>query len=80
MPYQWGGFSSTEEFLQGLKAGKAAGDVYTAEKRRLLEAAVSKQAVGIDCSGLISRCWRLNVKKAGARRPLFSVQRSMFDV
>ena len=29
------------------------------EKRRLLDDAVSAQAVGIDCSGYISRCWKL---------------------
>ena len=59
VPYQWGGFSSLAEFDAGVRAGKAAGDVYTAEKRRLLDDAVSAEAVGIDCSGFISRCWRL---------------------
>ena len=48
-----------EIFLAGLAVGKAAGDVATPEKRKLLDAAVSKQAVGIDCSGFISRCWNL---------------------
>lgn len=59
LPYMWGGFDTPESFDAGLRAGKAAGDVYTAEKRRLLDDAASKHAVGIDCSGLISRCWRL---------------------
>jgi hypothetical protein len=59
MPYQWGGFATPEEFDRGLAAGLAAGDVYTTEKRRLLDAAVSRRATGIDCSGLISRCWNL---------------------
>ncbi len=59
VPYMWGGFSSLEEFTNGIKTGKAAGDVYTAEKRALLDAAVSKECVGIDCSGLVSRCWKL---------------------
>jgi hypothetical protein len=59
MPYKWGGFDTPETFLKGVRAGRAAGDVYTLEKRRLLEAAVSDQAVGIDCSGFISRCWQL---------------------
>lgn len=59
VPYQWGGFSSPKEFDAGVLAGKAAGDVYTAEKRRLLDDAVSGDAVGIDCSGFISRCWKL---------------------
>ena len=47
------------EFDLGVRKGRAAGDIYTAEKRRLLDAAVSRHAVGIDCSGLISRCWKL---------------------
>lgn len=59
VPYQWGGFSTLAQFDAGLRAGKAAGDVYTNEKRRLLDDAVSKEAVGIDCSGFISRCWKL---------------------
>src|SRR5205085_7665330 len=46
-------------FDAGLKTGKAAGDVYTSEKRRLDSAGVSGAAVGIDCSGLICRCWKL---------------------
>ena len=59
MPYQWGGFATPEQFDRDLAAGLAAGDVYTAEKRRLLDAAVSRHATGIDCSGFISRCWNL---------------------
>lgn len=59
VPYQWGGFSSLEAFDAGLRAGRAAGDVYTEEKRALLDAGVSAEAVGIDCSGLVSRCWGL---------------------
>ena len=59
VPYMWGGFSSLREFRDGIKKGYYAGDVYTQEKRRLLENAVSRHAVGIDCSGLISRCWGL---------------------
>ena len=59
MPYQWGGFDTPESFLEALSEGKAAGDICTPEKRRLLDAAVSKHAAGIDCSGFISRCWKL---------------------
>lgn len=59
VPYQWGGFSTLAEFDAGVAAGKAAGDVYTGTKRALLDDAVSADAVGIDCSGLISRCWKL---------------------
>ena len=59
MPYKWGGFDTPESFIVGVRAGQPAGDTYTAAKRRLLEAATSKIAVGIDCSGLVSRCWNL---------------------
>jgi len=59
MPYKWGGFDTPESFLAGVRAARPAGDTYTAEKRRLLDAATSKVAVGIDCSGLVSRCWKL---------------------
>lgn len=59
LPYKWGGFDTPESFDAGLRLGKYAGDAYTAEKRRLLDDAVSDSAVGIDCSGYISRCWQL---------------------
>jgi hypothetical protein len=59
IPYMWGGFDTPESFDAGLLEGKYAGDIYTAEKRRLLDDAVSKHAVGIDCSGFVSRCWKL---------------------
>ncbi len=59
VPYQWGGFCTPEEFDRGVASGLAAGDVYSEEKRRLLEDGVSAEAVGIDCSGFVSRCWKL---------------------
>ena len=59
VPYQWGGFSTPEQFDKGLALGYAAGDVYTEAKRAALDHAVSRQAVGIDCSGFVSRCWKL---------------------
>lgn len=62
VPYKWGGFDSLARFDAGIKNNKAGGDVYTAEKRRLGGAAVSSAAVGIDCSGFISRCWNLSNK------------------
>jgi len=59
VPYKWGGFDTPDSFDRKVEAGQPAGDMYTAEKRRLLEGAVSREAAGIDCSGFISRCWRL---------------------
>jgi hypothetical protein len=62
IPYQWGGFDSVASFDAGVSSGKAAGDLYTPEKRRLADRAVSAHAVGVDCSGFISRCWKLPQK------------------
>jgi hypothetical protein len=59
IPYQWGGFDSPGQFDAKVAAGYAAGDVYTPEKRAALYDAISMEACGIDCSGFISRCWRL---------------------
>jgi hypothetical protein len=59
MPYMWGGFCTAKEFEKGLRDGRHAGDVCTSEKRLKGDAAVSRFAIGIDCSGLISRCWKL---------------------
>lgn len=59
IPYCWGGSDTPESFDEGLRRGKWAGDIYTNEKRRGLESAVSKYTVGADCSGFISRCWKL---------------------
>lgn len=59
MPYMWGGFDTPASFTAAIQRGSYAGDIQTPEKRRLLEAAVSQHAAGIDCSGFISRCLRL---------------------
>lgn len=62
VPYKWGGFDTLASFERGIRAGKAAGDVYTSEKRQLGGKAVSGDVVGVDCSGFISRCWKLSGK------------------
>ena len=38
----------------------AAGDMGTPEKQAAGDAAVSRFAAGVDCSGFVSRCWRLD--------------------
>jgi hypothetical protein len=53
VPYKWGGFDSIADFDAGIKNGKFAGDITT---KRHLENGVSSQAVGVDCSGFVSRC------------------------
>ena len=60
--YKWGGNDSPRSFSAGVRAGKAAGDVYTSEKRRRGGQAVSGDAVGIDCSGFINHCWKLTAR------------------
>jgi hypothetical protein len=69
VPYKWGGFDTIASFERGVRAGKAAGDLYTAEKRRQGGAAVSAGAVGLDCSGFISRCWGLAEKQSTRSLP-----------
>ncbi len=58
--YQWGGFDTPQQFVDSLAKGEVAGDISTAEKRRLNDDGTSKEACGIDCSGFVSRCWRLS--------------------
>ena len=62
--YKWGGWDTPETFNAGLNKGRAAGDVYTADKRKKGGAAVSGDCVGIDCSGFVSRCWALKKRES----------------
>ena len=71
MPYQWGGFDTPESFLQKIAAGKKAGDVADAAKRKLGDAGASAESCGIDCSGFVSRCW--NLKRSVATRDLHQI-------
>jgi hypothetical protein len=61
MPYKWGGFDTPQEFLNRLATEPVvfAGDYASAAKVRGGDDAVSRYAAGIDCSGLVSRCWGL---------------------
>lgn len=70
--YKWGGFDTPEKFSAGVRSGKGAGDVYTSEKRRKGGAAVSGDVVGVDCSGFISRCWKLSKKQSTQTLPSVS--------
>ncbi|MCK4641893.1 MAG: T9SS type A sorting domain-containing protein, partial [Candidatus Marinimicrobia bacterium] len=54
VPYKWGGFNTLPEFDSGLLNGKYAGDRYTSKS------CGSSYAVGVDCSGFVSRCWKLS--------------------
>jgi hypothetical protein len=59
IPYQWGGFDTPESFLAKIAAGKKAGDIGDKAKRKLGDAGTSRDCCGIDCSGFVSRCWKL---------------------
>jgi hypothetical protein len=54
IPYKWGGFSTLAQFDAGLLSGKYAGDRCTSKSSG------SSYAVGVDCSGFVSRCWNLS--------------------
>lgn len=69
MPYQWGGFDTPRQFLESLNRGEFAGDISTSEKRRLGDDGTSEEACGIDCSGFVSRCWRLSRPYSTAQLP-----------
>jgi hypothetical protein len=59
LPYKWGGFDTVQSFAEGIRQGRPAGDAFTAQKRDMNNSAVSSHAVGVDCSGLVARCWRM---------------------
>ena len=63
VPYQWGGASSIAEFDRGVAAGRPAGHVV---KRRdsAKRPEPSVYPVGVDCSGLVSQCWRLEPRRS----------------
>jgi hypothetical protein len=51
IPYMWGGFNTLTEYDAGMTSGMYAGDIHTD--------GVSSYARGADCSGFVSRCWKL---------------------
>jgi hypothetical protein len=68
LPYQWGGYSSIETFESGIAEGKYAGDIHTKKRGR------SKYAVGLDCSGYVSRCWELKRKQSTRGIPRYCIE------
>ncbi len=61
VPYKWGGFDTPAEFTRRLAEEPRvyAGDYASAAKVAGGDDTVSRYAAGIDCSGLVSRCWGL---------------------
>lgn len=80
IPYQWGGFDTPISFDEKIKQGLYAGDVYTPGKRSKLYAAVSNHACGVDCSGFVSRCLRLDRAYSTRELPDICTALSSFDL
>lgn len=72
VPYKWGGFQTIAQFDAGLVAGKYAGDIHTS--------GVSTHAVGVDCSGFVSRCWQLTYHSATSMMPDITTQYSDWNL
>ena len=69
VPYKWGGFDDGRSFDRGIREGHAADDVSSSAKRRVDNAGVSRYAVGLDCSGFVSKCLKLPAVHDTARLP-----------
>lgn len=57
VPYNWGGFDSTDKFEKKVKKGVVAGNY---RKRCGSNLCVREDFAGLDCSGLISRSWGIS--------------------
>lgn len=66
-PYMWGGFSSINQFDDGLAAGRSAGDRNTDTNY-----GAPNCAVGLDCSGFVSRAWNMPSKQSTSTLPDYS--------
>ncbi|MGE5401836.1 MAG: T9SS type A sorting domain-containing protein [Ignavibacteriales bacterium] len=71
VPYMWGGFCTLSDFSYGLLNGRYSGDINTA--------GVSGYAVGVDCSGFVSRCWSLSYHCTTSGMPNITTQYSSWD-
>lgn len=69
IPYGWGNASTIEEFEVGIRNGKYAGNV-PEDKKRL----GSHNAVGVDCSGLLTICWELPKKISTRDIPQYATE------
>ncbi len=71
IPYKWGGFNTIAQFDAGLQNGRYAGDINTN--------GVSSYAVGVDCSGYVSRCWQMSYHASTAYMPEITTQYATWD-
>jgi hypothetical protein len=78
IPYQWDGYSTIEEFDRGIADGLAAGHLPRSVNRKELPPG-SRYAVGVDCSGFISRCWKTDRQYSTRTLPDICVELERFD-
>jgi hypothetical protein len=71
LPYKWGGFNTITQFDAALQSGRYAGDINTS--------GVSSYAVGVDCSGYVSRCWQMSYHASTAYMPNITTQYADWD-
>ena len=65
VPYCWGGDSTLREVDEGILAGRPAGyDFRVSVSADWHSVPASSLPVGVDCSGFVSRCWRLKLKRS----------------
>jgi hypothetical protein len=69
--YKWGGFNTLDQYDVGLKSGNYAADINTN--------GVSSYAVGVDCSGFVSRCWQMSYHSSTSDMPSITTQYSSWD-
>ncbi len=74
VPYKWGGFSSLETYKTKAEAGIYTGSDYTSDV-----SPSDLYCVGVDCSGFVSRCWRLSSKYGTSTLPSISTELANYD-
>ncbi|MBK8148496.1 MAG: VCBS repeat-containing protein [Acidobacteria bacterium] len=73
MPYCWGGWTTTSAIQGYLDLGRSAGDNDT----ETAFGAEPSCAVGLDCSGFVSRAWGLTTKQATSTLPGISTTKPL---
>ena len=73
MPYCWGGWTTVSAIQGYLDLGRSAGDNNTVTAF----GAEPSCAVGLDCSGLVSRAWALSAKQSTTSLPNISTSRPL---
>jgi hypothetical protein len=73
VPYKWGGFQTLAQFDAGLISAKYAGDKFTSKDNG------SNYCVGVDCSGFVSRCWKLTTHYSTSMMPQITMAYGSWD-